>query len=655
MEKIIMKHRLPEGGASSFGKFELPTTPKINVHAKPIRQATLTMALAAHDYTAPEASAEDLAVNCLAHGETSRLYQALVAGTSICNGIAGSTMYFAHGGCHMVKTSFPIENLDKVLKAFEGTLHTLMVDGPREDEVKKIKNQYVASKVYEKESLEAFAFTLGHGFAQNGDIYCEDGFINRIKETPARKVALALPELFSRSLHMTLQVPEGTKEAPAKKSLDAFQGRIKKLALAQAAKAKPIKSIKTKNDPAVQMVELFPGVKLIHRLNGLTPTFVLHQYVKGGITTETEKDCGKHSMLARLLTYGYKGMPYNALKNDLEAKSASLNGFSGKNSYGLTMHGQTTDFDSLLGHFAGTVLKPDVPEKYFTHERKVILRMLDNQKEDPVKQAFRSWYKMVFNAHPYALDASGTPASLKKMTPAILKKLHQERQTKEEILFTYCGDLDLETVMNKLRKALVGFKGRKGVKPKKKAWKGINGQRVHMEMKREQIQIVIGKPSFSLSSKEDLFLKMITGHLSGQGSELFVEVRDRQGLCYAVQPVHVSALEAGCWGIYIGSGHDKRERAIEAITSILKRLSKEGLSREEFDRVKAMLEGQQKMAVQTNEDFAQFYSVPALHGLGLDYQHDGQVAIREASYEGFQKFMRSFMGGEWNIVTVGPT
>jgi len=76
--------------------------------------------------------------------------------------------------------------------------------------------------------------------------------------------------------------------------------------------------------------------------------------------------------------------------------------------------------------------------------------------------------------------------------------------------------------------------------------------------------------------------------------------------------------------------------------------------REQFDRIKAMLDGQQQMAVQTNEDFAQFYSVPALHGLGLEYQRTSHQAIRDADYAAFQKFLRNFMAGDWNVVTVGP-
>jgi zinc protease len=81
-----------------------------------------------------------------------------------------------------------------------------------------------------------------------------------------------------------------------------------------------------------------------------------------------------------------------------------------------------------------------------------------------------------------------------------------------------------------------------------------------------------------------------------------VDVRDRKGLCYSVSPVHVSALEAGCWGIYIGSGHDKTKAAIEAIMGIIHNLRDKGIAREEFERIKTMIDGQNLLSIQTNED-----------------------------------------------------
>jgi zinc protease len=654
LEQKIRSFRLPHGKKSSFGPFQLKDRATINVHDKDIRQATLTLCFQAPEYLNDKAAAQDLAINCLAHGETSRLYQALVAKTSLCNGISGSTMYFANGGVHMLRMSFPVENLPKINALFMQTLQAALAEGFKPEELNKIKNQYIASKVYERESIESFAFSLGHGFAQSGNIHCEDAFIEKIRATTPVEVWEALMEIIKHPSHFTLQVPKGTKLAQQERELKKWQESLKKSSIKLKLKFDSPKLLTSKFDSAVQVAEIRPGIKFVYRKNDLTPTFVFHAYMKGGQAAETAKTAGIHHLMARLLTYGYKGMGYEKLKNELEFLSSSLSGFSGKNAYGLTLHGQSKDFEKLSGHFFGTLFNPEFPKKFFEHERKVILRALENQKEDPMKQAFKTFYKMVFNGHPYALDLAGTPQTLKAFTPTGLQRLHKSHLTKSELVITYCGDQDFSTIFPVVKELLKDLSERRPLKRAKTKPKAINGKREKLTFKREQSQIVIGAPAYAIGYKEDLYLKMITAHLSGQSSELFVEVRDRQGLCYSVSPVHVTALESGCWGIYIGSGSDKTERAIEAIMKIINDLRDNGIKRQEFERIKTMMDGQNLLGIQTNEDYAQFYSIPVLHSQGLDFPHLNNKAIREASYEDFQSFLKKYFKRKWNIIEAGP-
>ncbi len=654
IEDQISKFKLPSGSKTNFDLFKLKSKDSIAVHDKEIRQATLSITIEAPQYDHPLAPGQDLAINCLAHGETSRLYQALVAENSICNGVAGSTMYFAKGGTHMIKVSFPIQNINKMITSFSKTLESVFTQGFQEAEIEKIKNQYIASKVYEKESIESYAFTLGHGFAQSGDIFCEDAFIEKIRLTSSDEVNTGLKEILGKNLHLNLQIPKGEKPQEYEKELKKLQHSLKKLASLKVQKNKSESSLTSEFDPSVKVVELKKGIKLIYRQNKMTPTFVFHAYLKGGQSAETIKSAGTHHLIGRLFNYGFDGLSYEKLKQNLETMSASLNGFSGKNAYGLTMHGQSKNFEKLISYFFGTLTKPTFPNKFFNHERKIISRALDNQKEDATKQAFKAFYKMVFYQHPYSLDIAGTPETLKSFKPEQLKKTHLKNLQSSEIVFTYCGDLDYSTIVNEINEFLTSLKVRS---PKKKSFKkpkSISSKKEHLEFKREQTQIIIGRSSFSINKKEELYLKMITAHLSGQGSDLFVEVRDRLGLCYAVSPIHVSALEAGCWGIYIGSGHDKTKSAISAILNILDNLKKNGISESEFNRIKSMIDGQNLLSIQTNEDYAQIYSVPVLHDLGLDFTHKNNQFIRDVKFEDFQKFIKSFFNTKWNIVEAGP-
>jgi zinc protease len=653
LEEKIRSFRLPHGQKSSFEPFKVKARDTINVHHKEIRQATLTLCLQAPKYASEKAAAQDLAINCLAHGETSRFYQALVAKTSLCNGVAGSSMYFADGGVHMLRMNFPVENLKKISGLFLQVLKEAIAEGFEPRELNKIKNQYISSKVYERESIESFAFSLGHGFAQAGNIHCEDEFIEKIRAVTTAEVYQGLLEILAQASHFTLQVPEGTKIPPLERELKLWQAGLKASVKKAKAAGAASKSTGSRFDPAVKVVELKPGIKFVYRQNSLTPTFVMHAYLKGGQSAESVRTAGQHHLLSRLLTYGYQGMGYEKLKNELEAMSSSMNGFSGKNAFGLTLHGQSKDFERLSTHFFGTLTKPEVPKKFFDHERRVILRALDNQKEDPVKQVFKAFYRMVFQGHAYALDLAGTPESLKGFLPASLQKLHRSHLRGSELVLTYCGDQDYASVYQLMKEMVAELPERKKTKRALKSPRPVKGKGLQLPFKREQTQIVIGAPAYPITKKEDLFLKMITAHLSGQSSDLFVEVRDRQGLCYSVSPVHIAGIEAGCWGIYIAAGHDKTKAAIAAITGILDNLAEKGIERSEFERIKTMIDGQNLLGIQTNEDYAQLYSIPVLHGLGLDFTHVNNELIRKASYQDFQAFLRKFFRQKWNVIEAG--
>lgn len=655
LEDVINKYNLPDGPHSEFPKFNLKAKSKVSGHHKDVRQSSITFTIKAPEYNAENVTHEDLALNCLAYGEMSPLYKHLVTETSIASSVSASTMYFSHGGIHFLKVVFPQENFSKVLKGTKKVLKEILKNKVREKDIDRLKSQYVASKIYEKESLEAFAFSLGHGFAQNGNIHCEDEFIDKIKKTYSINVNSVISEVFKRSIHATIQVPRSEKNLKQKETIvEKFISEINSLAQKESNKSSKVKITTSIYDPEVKLVEIKPGIELLYRKSTMTPTFVLHAYLKGGLASETPANSGIYHLMARLLHYGYKETSFEDLKYDLELKSSYLNGFSGKNAYGLTLHGQSEHFNELLNHFEKTLLTPSFPNNYLKLEKEFVKRTLENQKEDPVKQCFKTNNRLIFGDHPYSMDTIGSLKSIKSLTRKKLLDLHMDSLNKSKLVITYCGNLDFDLVKQKVTQMLNTLKARKVSISKARKYISKKGKNIKLNFEREQTHIFIGTRAFKNGVKEDLFLKMLTGHLSGQSSDLFVEVRDRMGLCYAVQPVHLSALDGGFWGVYIGSGADKKDLAIAAIKALLNNLKENGFTKEEFERVKKMIDGQNLLNVQTIDDYANFYSIPVLHGMGLDYQHISFEKIRSFDYKEFNQFLKRFLNANWNVIEVGP-
>jgi zinc protease len=654
--KKIESYQLPDGGRTTFPAFKLKNSAALDIHQKDSAMVQLSICLQAPPFEDRKAPCEDLAINCLGHGESSQLYQGLVLEESLANTCGSSTMFMNDGGLHYIKIVFPEENLKKILTRLEKLLLTTLKEGLTSEEVQKIKNQYIASKVYDMESLESYAFSLGHSYASSGDISSEEEFIKRIRETSVTQVNESLHEIFKRSLHISVQTPllEKDNQKKYQQLVENFQISLRKKI--DQTKLKDSHKFKSKNsafDPQVKLIEIKPGIQLVYRYNNMNPTFVLHAYLKGGITEETAKTNGLYQLLSSTLIKGYSNVPYKEMKVELDLLSANMNSFSGKNAYGLTLHGQSEHFKTLVSHFSGTLLKPSFKSEFLKHEKEIAFRALKNHDKDPIKQCFNRAGELMFHNHPYSMSILGTNASIKSISGKVIKDTHLKSLKNKEMLFTYCGDKPLADVIKQLEPLFNELPSRKKVKPKKGKVTPIKGAKEFIYFDREQTQIFTGVPIKALGNKENLALKMLTTHLSGQSSELFVEVRDRQGLCYTAQPIHFTALEAGFWGIYMASGHDKVEAALKAINGILDNIKENGLSKKEFTRIKTMIAGQNLLNIQTNDDYANIYSVTTLQGQKLDFYHENNKKVEELQYEEFVMLLKRVLSQKWSTVIVG--
>ena len=133
---------------------------------------------------------------------------------------------------------------------------------------------------------------------------------------------------------------------------------------------------------------------------------------------------------------------------------SNFSSFSGKNAYGLTLHGQSKEFSELSPHFIGSFLRPNFSEKLLKHEKEMILRTLENQDKDPIQQCFLNLNQILFKNHSYSMNILGSKKSIKSFTKSNLKNTHQNNLKKKEILFTYCAKSTLSDITDFLKKNL---------------------------------------------------------------------------------------------------------------------------------------------------------------------------------------------------------
>ncbi len=142
--------------------------------------------------------------------------------------------------------------------------------------------------------------------------------------------------------------------------------------------------------------------------------------------------------------------------------------------------------------------------------------------------------------------------------------------------------------------------------------------RVERQKAREQAHLVIGFRGLTVRDDDRFALEVISQILAGQGGRLFLELRDRKGLAYAVNAANVEAFAPGFFAVYIGTAPEKLADAERSMQVELERLLEAAPGEDELLRAKRYLTGNFEIDLQRNSVRAAHLSLDALYGLGAD-------------------------------------
>src|SRR5262249_24203034 len=108
----------------------------------------------------------------------------------------------------------------------------------------------------------------------------------------------------------------------------------------------------------------------------------------------------------------------------------------------------------------------------------------------------------------------------------------------------------------------------------------------------EQVQICLGVPSHPMAH-ERRFASYVVNTLLGGGmsSRLFQNIRERQGLAYAIFSDLNPYRDAGCLSVYAGTSRESASRVVQSVIGEFRKLKAEVVAPEELRRAKDQLKG----------------------------------------------------------------
>lgn len=380
--------------------------------------------------------------------------------------------------------------------------------------------------------------------------------------------------------------------------------------------SKPIKVKTTQTEePKTTVIKRPSGLTLVLRKQSDTPTFSLRCAVLGGVRAEKPEDSGAIELMSRVWTTGSRNYTEEQINQTVESHSAGLSSFGGRNTLGLTLDGLSPSQSELYEIYFDLLASPTWDTLKIEREKQVQIQQIKNKLDNPAQVCFQQFHQMMFGTHPYSRDILGTEDSLRKLNADKMRHYYGSLLQLNNLVMVAVGDFDqdlLETHIQKIEKSLQS--GRR-FSEKLQLTELSQNQISKLTLQKEQVHIVLGYPGLQIDSHDRFALDVIQSILSGQGGRLFYELRDKNSLAYTVSPIRMEGLERGYFGTYIGCSAEKKDKAIAMMRAELMKLTTELISKEELERAKNYLVGQQAISLQKKSTVCQSILLDVIYGL----------------------------------------
>lgn len=632
-----------------------------------IKEARLGLTFHIPDLTHPDIYAIDALALILGQGESSRLYQRLKGKESIVSSISSYAMTPKEPGLFFITSSLETGNVKKTVAAVLEEIARIKYEGVLGAELEKAKLNLESEFIYSRETREGRARQLGYYETSAGGLDYEKRYLEGISKITSSDIRKSIERyLTPENMTIGLMLPKGEK---ALLTLDEI------LKTAGASVVETEKSYKEgqgmKGTEAPFMVKgqetikikLDNGMTLIVKEDHTNPVVAMYAAVEGGIRFEGEKTNGLSNFIAKMFTKGTRKRTAFEIARELDSMAGGLDGFSGRNSIGISGKFLSRFFDRGLEILADSLQNPVFPEDEIEKTRKEILSAIKNQEDYLPGYTFNKFSETLYEKHPYRMNLLGTKELIEGYTRENLLRFYESIVYPDAVVISIVGDVNTDDVIKRANelfvpassKQLTNKKG-EGIKPmpleKKRAF--IKKNEIFKE--KQQSHIAIGFLGATITGRDRYPLQVISSIMSGQGGRLFIELRDKKALAYSVSAIQRDGIEPGFFAVYMGTSPDKISEAVNGILDEFRKIVEQGVTDEELKRAKAEIIGNYEIGLQEASDRASDMAFNELYGLGYDEHKRFAGKIESVTKEEVINTARRYFDmNAYTIVIVGQT
>src|ERR1700730_6613506 len=333
------------------------------------------------------------------------------------------------------------------------------------------------------------------------------------------------------------------------------------------------------------------GVRVISEQMGHVRSVSLGVWIRTGSRRETPEQNGISHVIEHMVFKGTTNRSAEDIARSVDSIGGGLDAFTAKEMVSYNTKVLDEHLPLAFDVLADMVLNPLFREDDIEKEKGVILEELKMEVDNPEYLLHEIFSSTFWKDHPLGKPILGTKETVKNFDREKIQDYYHRYYSPSNILITAAGNLNHDRLVDLAREHFEDLRVNGHPSP---GHPPVPHSRLVFRNKTslEQTHLYLGVPGYPFPHELRFACYALNTVLGGgMSSRLFQNIREKQGLAYAVYSELSMYRDTGCMAIYAGTSVETAGKVIESIVNELRELKQNPVPEEELRRAKDHLKG----------------------------------------------------------------
>jgi predicted Zn-dependent peptidase len=349
----------------------------------------------------------------------------------------------------------------------------------------------------------------------------------------------------------------------------------------------------------IERASLANGIRIVTESMPYVRSVSLGVWIGTGSRIERGPENGLSHFLEHMVFKGTTTRSAEDIAKSVDSVGGGLDAFTSKELVSFNTKVLDEHLPLALDILSDMVLNPLLLSEDIEKEKGVILEEIKMEADQPEFVLHETFISNFWKGHGLGKPILGTRDTVKKFEREMLHDFYSRVYSPSNILITAAGNLDHANIVKLIREKLSGLPAREPL-PVDTIPKTHAPLILKKKESLEQVHITMGVPAYRLAHEMRYPLYILNTVLgAGMSSRLFQNIREKQGLAYAVYSELNLFSDTGCFTVYAGTAVETAKKVVESVINEFRALKQDLISEDELRRAKDHLKGSLMLSLES--------------------------------------------------------